>query len=1262
MGSERRRQEDVLRYWRAVELFSPPTLPQAVVRGGRASHREWGQRIDVRPGAEWPLLPWQAGHPLLREPIDDTEEVWRHTVYGGVFSLDRIREALEERFGGDPEDHAGTRVGGHTSVFAFTVDAEGRLLQGTNVFSSCAWATGRIRDPGPQDPAWLDGFDEAEAECGEAIALLTKHHIPYLEPSSGAANAPVSSIVPPPRTAPGGWPAPAPAPAPVPVTAAPADWRAIVGEILGGAAVGALGALFGDMGAGIVAGALTPVARRVAGRMGGRTAAPPAPLAPPIVPPQPPGPDGSARTGGTPNDTGADTDTDAETAPDNGADEAGRPVELADLVAFAAHVADLCGVSDLVDPASIRIHSERVRRRKDGTLPDADPAFLNSFLPDDLARVTEGAADGYGAALTAYLADGPTVDTAGRRDVRVAPDAVLEGIAPATTPLGRWPAPVAHPLALSQQFAVNRMTAQLSEGSGLFSVNGPPGTGKTTMLRDLIAAVVVERARALSGYDAPGEVFAGETVWNREGVRRTVKVPAADVTGHEIVVASSNNGAVQNITAELPALDALGEEWHAEASYFLDQAAALLGGETPAWGAIAAPLGKADNRKKFLERYWWGERPKKPARGRTRSGPGAVRDERQPVPGLHAVLRDLERGGAALRDPAASVRYRDPGARTPAAVEPGDAPEAADWETARGAFLDAVRHAEALRDARSAVAEALRHLPSDEAALRAAELRDGELLGRERAARTRLNALEGDRDRIAADWNQAQTDLGDHGDARPGGVRAALGRGSALQHWQAREQHLRGEADRLARAFADLAEPRDEARRLLAAVEGERHGERRRVEELRTRCARRRDALAAARRDWPDHLPENWLERTEAERELAAPWSDPELCAARTRVFLAALDLHRAFVVANAFTVRRNLLLLKEVFSGVAPQAVSLAVWQTLFLALPVVSTTFASCGRLFGPLGRESLGWLLIDEAGQAAPQAAVGALWRSRRAVLLGDPLQLEPVVQLLRSVQEKLREAHGVAEEWLPSRTSAQRVADRVNTWGTYLADERPDEDSGTVWVGAPLRVHRRCEEPMFSLSNDIAYDGLMVYGTADRAFPGPGVCVACEAADVRGCEACVYSRTCWVDVRAGEARGGKWVPEEGRALAATVDKLRGRWGVGADRIRVISPFRDVVKGCERALRTFPRDQIGTVHTMQGKEADVVILVLGTRPQEGGRARAWAAESPNLLNVAVSRAKRRLFVIGDHRAWRDHPYFDLLADPDRLPVRRWAPRAER
>ena len=66
---------------------------------------------------------------------------------------------------------------------------------------------------------------------------------------------------------------------------------------------------------------------------------------------------------------------------------------------------------------------------------------------------------------------------------------------------------------------------------------------------------------------------------------------------------------------------------------------------------------------------------------------------------------------------------------------------------------------------------------------------------------------------------------------------------------------------------------------------------------------------------------------------------------------------------------------------------------------------------------------------------------------------------------------------------------------------------------------------------------------------------------------------------------------------------------------------------------------------MHTMQGKESDVVILVLGGNPDRPG-ARRFAIETPNLLNVAVSRAKRRLYVIGNHQKWSAARYFEVLA----------------
>lgn len=53
----------------------------------------------------------------------------------------------------------------------------------------------------------------------------------------------------------------------------------------------------------------------------------------------------------------------------------------------------------------------------------------------------------------------------------------------------------------------------------------------------------------------------------------------------------------------------------------------------------------------------------------------------------------------------------------------------------------------------------------------------------------------------------------------------------------------------------------------------------------------------------------------------------------------------------------------------------------------------------------------------------------------------------------------------------------------------------------------------------------------------------------------------------------------------------------------------------------------------------------LVLGGDPRRPG-AKAFATERPNLLNVAASRAERRIYVVGDRQDWASQPHFSVLA----------------
>ncbi|WP_424210938.1 AAA domain-containing protein [Streptomyces sp. BI20] len=1273
---ERRRQTDLIDSWRAVELFAPPVIP-ARPRRPRPGD---GQVVDLvpAPGGRLPGLPWAAGHPVTGAGRAPRGRMWRHEVYGGVFDLERLRLAMVASLptGTDPDSGAPAldlELTGQSAMFALVLDEHGRPVEGTSVISAAGWAAGRLFDPGPGAPGWLDGFEDLDEAFGTAVDDLTAAPLWYERPAPAT---------------PAGAPEPAGAGS---GEGAGGGWQGLLAEILGGAAVAAVGMLFGGVAGALVQGAAEPLVRRAADWAAARRR--------PAGPAPSPSPGAGA---GAPAPAAAPA---AEEVPVEGS--GARPVAFADLVALSAQIAELCGVTELLAPRTVRVRSTLVRRpvKRPGPTPEAP--FLNSLLPSDLGRVRDAvAADGAGAALGAYLTPGADVRRADRVDLRAEPGVVLAGVAPGLVPAGRWPTAPRFPLVLGQQFAVDRMLADLSgpAGGGLFSVNGPPGTGKTTMLRDLIAALVVERAGVLAGFDDPRRGFTG-TPWkgrDPQGYPRTVRGLDPRLAGFEMVVASSNNGAVRNITAELPARGALAEPWRSETDHFADLAGALLGGE-PAWGLIAAVLGNRGNRREFVQRFWWGRLPAEEAEAREEAGA-------PPLVGMESWLR-------ARREPADGPPEREPGT-----------PEVLPWAEAVAAFRAALAEVERRREPRLrwerllAEAESGREAalaPTAQALARAEErVREAERAHRRTAAevtdrvaqvrvaeeaharagatvpRARLSVEEARADlsgarRVAEDHRRLigrLTALLEEPEPAGRGLRGGLRR--LLRSPAEREAESRAAAaeragllDRIdaghaaletalarVRAAAALesaaleAAARDGAAvdaarvRVVAARAAETAARRERersattvglahearareaAEHERARAAlrARRAELIAAAGALPS-LPLGWEDLSEAERESGSPWTDEDWGAARSELFLRALDLHRSFVAANAAVVWGNLRVLVEALEGrdrAYPAEQVLRAWQTLFLLVPVVSTTFSSVGAMFARLGRESLGWVLVDEAGQAAPQAAVGALWRARRAVLVGDPLQLEPVVTMPVGLQRRLLAAHGVGAEWLPSAGSAQSLADRVNRYGTLLP--APAEEDGRVWVGAPLRVHRRCEEPMFTIANEVAYGGMMVHGTASAPFPD-------EERD-----GLLPSR--WLDTGdPGRDPDAPWGERDRKAFVFVLDHLR-RAGVAPERIRIIAPFRALVKECVAVCAERPEwtwelreEHCATVHRAQGKESDVVVLVLGgNRPG----ARRWAAGDPRLVNVAASRAKRRLYVIGERALWAPLAHFDVLA----------------
>jgi superfamily I DNA and/or RNA helicase len=176
-------------------------------------------------------------------------------------------------------------------------------------------------------------------------------------------------------------------------------------------------------------------------------------------------------------------------------------------------------------------------------------------------------------------------------------------------------------------------------------------------------------------------------------------------------------------------------------------------------------------------------------------------------------------------------------------------------------------------------------------------------------------------------------------------------------------------------------------------------------------------------------------------------------------------------------------------------------------------------------------------------------------------------------------------------------------------------------------------------MFDIANHIAYAGLMVSARSQNRSP------------IRDC----LGKSVWINIEGtGE---DKWCQQEGEAVMTALQKLKAA-GVKPD-LYIISPFVIVAERMRQMiLRSnilngwvdeddwrWVASRVGTVHTAQGREAEAIILILGApNPSQHG-ARGWAGGRPNLLNVAVTRAKEALYVFGNRRLWQGAGDFSEL-----------------
>jgi len=241
---------------------------------------------------------------------------------------------------------------------------------------------------------------------------------------------------------------------------------------------------------------------------------------------------------------------------------------------------------------------------------------------------------------------------------------------------------------------------------------------------------------------------------------------------------------------------------------------------------------------------------------------------------------------------------------------------------------------------------------------------------------------------------------------------------------------------------------------------------------------------------------------------------------------------------------------------------------------------------------------WLILDEANKVRANEALALMPLAKRWVMIGDLNQLPPVM-----------------EEAAMTFKIESPLDEMV----------RDDSFYGWIWDKVPatskimLPRQYRMREPIGQVVSDLFYEGKLIHEAPHPRMPLPWP----------------FDRELvWVDTGAQEEYrdAQKSVANEFEVAICKDITTIVRKRVRKAKLAVIAMYASQVNKLSSALKGIvPPDDIESVDAFEGRESDAVILSL-VRSNE--RAAIGFLNDPNRVNVAISRAKKLLVIVGDSK----------------------------
>lgn len=233
---------------------------------------------------------------------------------------------------------------------------------------------------------------------------------------------------------------------------------------------------------------------------------------------------------------------------------------------------------------------------------------------------------------------------------------------------------------------------------------------------------------------------------------------------------------------------------------------------------------------------------------------------------------------------------------------------------------------------------------------------------------------------------------------------------------------------------------------------------------------------------------------------------------------------------------------------------------------------------------------YLIIDEASQLELMPGILALGCAKNVVIVGDRNQLPHIPD-----------------------TSAELSQFEIESCFNYVKNSMLDSIIKVYKNRIPitlLKEHYRCEPMIIKFCNEQYYDGKLIPLTKQKSDNEPSI---------------VLIKT----VKGNHMRfqGGKHNIRELDSLDE--DSIKNLVFPESYETGFIAPYREQINHAEQRL---PEEILkDTVHKFQGRECDGIIFST-VLDKKGSKNDVQFVDSANLINVAISRAKKRFVLVSD------------------------------